>query len=77
MKQYWVDVVRKETEFNRYSTWVEAESAEGARAKVREHYMEGGDTLTKEEQDSHQFMKALGIDSSEVVEIGNATEAKA
>ena len=36
MKQYWVDVVRMETEYNRYSTWVEAESAEEARAKVRE-----------------------------------------
>ena len=77
MTQYWVDVVRRETEYNRYSTWVEAESAEQARAKVREYYMEGGDTLTREERDSHQFSKALGVDSSEVVEIGSATEAKA
>jgi hypothetical protein len=72
MREYWVDIVRREVSFERNCICVEAESAEAARERVREHYLGKGDVLTYEEEMSEQHSKHLEIDESQVVAIGDA-----
>ena len=72
MKEYWVDIVRREVTFERNCVCVEAESEEHARERVREHYLGEGDVLTYGEEMSEQHSKHLQIDESVVVEIGDA-----
>lgn len=75
MKEYWVDIVRREVTFERNCVCVEAESAEQARERVREHYLGEGDVLTYQEEMSEQHSKHLETDESIVVAIGDAEEA--
>ena len=77
MKEYWVEIIRKETSFERYSVWVEAESEDDARDRVEQHYIEGEDNLTTQEENTEQHIKHLGMDSSEVTAIGDVTEEAA
>jgi transcription elongation factor Elf1 len=71
---YWVDIIREETEINVYSVWIDAESAEQAKERVREHYMGEGDVLTYGEAASEQHSRHLGVEESRVVSIGDVTE---
>lgn len=75
MKEFWVEIIRKETSFERNVVVVNADSAEDARSRVREHYIDGAGTLTYEEECTEQHSKHLGVDDSEVIDIGEATEA--
>jgi len=75
MKEYWVDIVRREVTFERNCVCVEAESAEQARERVWEHYIGKGDELTYGEEMSEQHSKHLETDESIVVSIGDAEEA--
>jgi len=72
MKEYWVDIVRREVTFERNCILVEAESAEQAIERVREHYLGKGDVLTCGEEMSEQHSKHLETDESIVVAIGDA-----
>ena len=76
MKEYWVDIVRREVSFERNCILVEAESEEYARERVREHFLGKGDVLTCGEEMSEQHSKHLEIDESQVVFIGDAEEAR-
>jgi hypothetical protein len=75
MKEYWVDIVRREISYERYNVCVEAESAEHAIERVSEHYLGKGDVLTHSEQCTEDHSKHLDIGESEVVAIGDAEEA--
>lgn len=75
MKEFWVEIIRKETSFESNVVLVNADSAEDAKRRVREHYIDGDDVLTYEEEGTEQHAKHLGVDDSEVIEIGEATEA--
>jgi hypothetical protein len=72
MKEYWVDIIRREVTFERNCVCVEAESAEQARERVWEHYLGKGDVLTDGEEMSEQHSKHLDVDESVVVFIGDA-----
>ena len=72
---YWVEIIRREVNYERYEVCVEAESAEQARDRVREHYMGVGGVLDCHEEGTEQHMKHLDVADSEVVEIGEAVEA--
>jgi hypothetical protein len=74
--EYWVDIVRREVTFERYNVCVTADSPEHAQERVHEHYMGEGDVLTHSEECTEQHMKHLDVADSEVVEIGDAEEAK-
>ncbi len=76
MKEYWVDIVRREVTFERNCVCVEAESAEHAQERVSEHYLGKGDVLTYGEEMSEQHSKHLETDESIVVAIGDAEEAR-
>lgn len=77
MAEYWVEIIRQETEFHRYTVLVEGESAEDARSRVTEHYLGDGDgVLTYEEECTEQHSKSLGVDESRVVSVGEARERK-
>ena len=73
-KQFWVDIIRREVSYERYSVWVEAESEDDARDRVEQNYIEGEDNLTTQEENTEQHSKSLGMDSSEVTAIGDVTE---
>ena len=75
MKEYWVDIIRREISYERNCILVEAESAEAAMERVSEHFFGKGDVLTDGEEMSEQHSKHLQIDESVVVEIGDAEEA--
>lgn len=75
MKEYWVDIVRREVTFERYSVCVEAESAEHARERVSEHYLGEGDVLTHGEECTEDHAKHLETEESIVVFVGDAEEA--
>lgn len=75
MKEFWVEIMRKETSFELCVVAVNADSAEDARQRAREHYIDGAGTLTYEEECTEQHSKHLGVDDSEVIDIGEATEA--
>jgi hypothetical protein len=75
MKQFWVDFVRREVRFERYVVCVDADSAEGAKEKVREHYMGQGYVLTQREENTEQHSKSLDVDEIDVIDIGEAEEA--
>ena len=76
MKEYWVDIVRREVTFERNCVCVEAESADHARERVWEHYLgEGDGVLTYEEEGTEQHSKHLETDESIVVFVGDAEEA--
>lgn len=76
MGKYWVEIVREETEFHRYTVLVEGESAEDARSRVAEHYLGDGDgVLTYEEEGSEHHSKSLGVEESRVVSVGEAEAA--
>ena len=75
MKEYWVDIVRREVSFERYNVCVKAESEQHAIERVHEHYLGKGDVLTDGEEMSEQHSKHLEIDESIVVFIGDAEEA--
>jgi hypothetical protein len=75
MKEYWVQIIRKETSFERNVVCVEAESALHAKDRVRAHYIDGDGVLTYEEECTEQHSKHLGVDGSEVIDIGEAEEA--
>jgi len=72
MKEYWVDIVRREVSFERNCVCVEASSAEQAQERVWEHYLGKGDVLTDGEEMSEQHSKHLETDESIVVFIGDA-----
>jgi hypothetical protein len=72
MKEYWVDIVRREVTFERNCVCVEAESEEHAIERVREHFLGKGDVLTDGEEMSEQHSKHLETDESIVVAIGDA-----
>ena len=72
MKEFWVDIIRREVTFERNCILVEAESAEHAQERVSEHYLGKGDVLTYREEMSEQHSKHLETDESEVVAIGDA-----
>ncbi len=74
--EYWVDIIRREVNYERYNVCVEADSAEAAQDRVREHYLGKGDVLTYEEECTEDHSKHLDIAESEVVEIGDAEEAE-
>jgi hypothetical protein len=76
MKEYWVDIVRREVTFERNCILVEAESEEHAIERVHEHYLGKGDVLTCGEEMSEQHSKHLETDESIVVAIGDAEEAR-
>ena len=75
MKEYWVDIIRREVTFERNCVCVEAESEDHARERVWEHYLGEGDVLTDGEEMSEQHGKHLETDESIVVSIGDAEEA--
>ena len=75
MKEFWVDIIRREVTFERNCVCVEAESAEQARERVWEHYLGEGGVLTDGEEMSEQHSKHLETDESIVVIIGDAEEA--
>jgi hypothetical protein len=75
MKEYWVEIIRRETSFERNVVLVEATSAEDARSRVRAHYIDGAGVLSDAEERSEQHSKHLGVDGSEVIDIGEAEEA--
>ena len=75
MKEYWVDIIRREISYERYSVCVEAESAEAAQERVHEHYLGKGDVLTCGEEMSEQHSKHLETDESIVVFVGDVEEA--
>jgi len=75
MKEYWVDIIRREVSFERYNVCVEAESEEHAIERVHEHYLGKGDVLTDDEECTEDHAKHLDIDESQVVFIGDAEEA--
>lgn len=72
MKEYWVDIIRREVSYERYSVCVEAESADHARERVSEHYLGKGDVLTHGEECTEDHAKHLELADSDVVEIGDA-----
>jgi hypothetical protein len=72
MKEYWVDIIRREVSFERYNVCVEAESEEHAIERVHEHYLGKGDVLTHSEECTEDHAKHLDIGESEVVAIGDA-----
>lgn len=74
MMEYWVDIVRREVSYERYSVCVEAESADHARERVHEHYLGEGDVLTHGEECTEDHVKHLDTGESIVVEIGDAEE---
>jgi hypothetical protein len=76
MKEYWVDIVRREVTFERNCVLVEAESEQHAIERVHEHYLGKGDVLTDGEEMSEQHSKHLDTDESIVVFIGDAEEAR-
>jgi hypothetical protein len=76
MAQYRVDIIRREVSFERYCVQVEADSADHARDRVEQHYIEGEDNLTFDEECSEQHLKYLDMDSSEVTGIGDVTEVR-
>lgn len=76
MKEYWVDIVRREVTFERNCILVEAESAEAAQERVHEHYLGKGDVLTYGEEMSEQHSKHLETEESIVVFIGDVEEAR-
>ena len=75
MNEYWVEIIRRETSIERNIVCVEANSTEEAKARARAHYIDGDDVLSYEEEGTEQHSKHLGMDSSEVIEIGEAEEA--
>jgi hypothetical protein len=76
MAEYWVDIIRREVSFERYTVWVEADNADDARSRVTAHYLGDGDgVLTYEEENSEQHVKSLEVDESQVVAVGDAVEA--
>jgi hypothetical protein len=75
MKEYWVDIIRREVTFERNCVCVEAESADHARERVWEHYLGKGDVLTYGEEMSEDHAKHLDTEESIVVSIGDAEEA--
>ena len=76
MKEFWVDIVRREVTFERNCILVKAESAEHAQERVSEHYLgEGDGVLTYEEESTEQHSKHLETDESIVVFVGDAEEA--
>lgn len=76
MKQYWVDIIRREESFERYCVLVSGDSAEDAQRRVREHYMDGAETLSRDEEYTELHSKSLGVEGSEVIDIGEAEEAR-
>jgi len=76
MKQYWVDIIRREESYERYCVLVTGESAEDAQRRVREHYMDGAATLSQDEEHTELHSKSLGVEGSEVIDIGEAEEAR-
>lgn len=74
-KQFWVDIIRREESYERYCVLVTGESAEDAQRRVREHYIDGAGTLSQDEEHSEEHSKSLGVEGSEVVDIGKAEEA--
>lgn len=75
MKEFWVEIIRRETSIERNIVCVEANSAEEAKARVYGHYMEGDGLLSDAEQNTEQHNKHLGVDETEVIDIGEAEEA--
>jgi hypothetical protein len=75
MKDYWVQIIRRETSFERSIVCVKASSPEEAQARVSEHYIDGIGVLSREEECTEQHSKHLGVDESEVVDIGEVEEA--
>lgn len=75
MKEFWVEIIRRETSIERNIVCVEANSTEEAKARVRAHYIDGDDVLSYEEEGTEQHSKHLGVDGSEVIDIGEAEEA--
>ncbi len=75
MKQFWVDIIRREESYERYCVLVSGESAEDAQQRVREHYIDGAGTLSQDEEYTEEHSKSLGVEGSEVVDIGKAQEA--
>jgi hypothetical protein len=76
MKEYWVDIVRREVTFERYNVCVEAESEQHAIERVHEHYLGKGDVLTYSEECTEDHSRHLDVDESVVVFIGDAEEAR-
>jgi hypothetical protein len=72
MKEFWVDIVRREVSFERYNVCVTADSPEHAIERVHEHYLGKGDVLTHSEECTEDHSKHLDTDESEVVFIGDA-----
>ena len=72
---YWVEIIRREVNYERYAVCVEADSPEQAADRVREHYMGDGDVLTDDEESSECHEKHVDILESEVVGIGDVQEA--
>jgi hypothetical protein len=75
MAEYWVEIIRRETSFERNVVCIKASSADEAKARAREHYIDGCHILSYEEEGTEQHSKHLGIDGSEVIDIGEAEEA--
>jgi NH3-dependent NAD+ synthetase len=75
-KQFWVDIIRREESFERYCVLVSGDSAEDAQRRVREHYMDGAGTLSQDEEHTELHSKSLGVEGSEVIDIGEAEEAR-
>jgi hypothetical protein len=76
MKQFWVDIIRREESYARHSVLVSGESAEDAKRRVREHYIDGAGTLSYGEECTEQHTKSLGVEGSEVINIGDAQEVR-
>jgi hypothetical protein len=75
MNEYWVQIIRRETSIERNVVCIKASSADEAKARAREHYIEGCDILSYEEEGTEQHSKHLGMDGSEVIDIGEVEEA--
>ena len=74
---YWVEIIRREVNYERYAVCVAADSPEQAADRVREHYMGDGDgVLTYEEECTEDHSKHLETDESIVVFVGDAEEVK-
>jgi outer membrane protease len=76
MAQYRVDIIRCEVSFERYSLWVEADSEDHARDRVEQHYIDGEDNLTDQEENSEYYSGSIGIEETKFVRVDDVTEVR-
>lgn len=66
---YWVEIIRREVNYERYAVRVEAGSPDEAEQRVREHYTGDGNVLTDEERASEFHDEHMHNVEDEITEI--------